>query len=93
MENYNDDVNDDDFNFFINDISFLKNLNGIPEDRIHGITKIYISEENKYILPLIHRRLRFNFSKSFGDPLSHQGMLILGAIINVYLLKVYYQKL
>jgi hypothetical protein len=79
----------------MNDPNYIKNIKilNIPQDRIQKITKIYILEENKYILPMVQRRMRFCFTKSFGDPLSHQGMLILGMIINVYALRYIYKRI
>ena len=94
-DNYMDiDVDKKDFEFFMNDASYLKNIKNlnIQEDRLPQITKAYIIEENKYVLPMIQRRLRFYFTKSFGDPLSHQGMLILGMIINLYVLRNVYKR-
>jgi len=50
--------------------------------------EILIENKNKYIIPYIHSTLSEKlFNKSFGNPLSPQGLLILGYIINVYLLK------
>lgn len=94
-DNYNEiEIDDGDFEFFMNDPSYMKNIKilNIPQDRIQKITKIYILEENKYILPMVQRRLRFYFTKSFGDPLSHQKILILGMIINVYALRYIYKR-
>ena len=82
-----EDVNDTEFDFIKNhDPSFQKQLIGIQDDRKDTITKIYILEENKYYLPMIQRRLQTNFKKSFGNPCSAQGMVILACIINIYAL-------
>lgn len=82
-------VNRKDFEFMKQDNQFQKQLLGIKEDHKDNITKIYILEENKLILPMIQRRLRFLFLNSFADPLSAQGMVILGCIINLFLYNLY----
>jgi hypothetical protein len=79
-------VSENELNFMKQDIPFQKQISHIKEDRKDNITKIYILEENKLILPLIQRKIRLIFSNSFADPLSAQGMVILGCIINVYLM-------
>jgi uncharacterized protein YhhL (DUF1145 family) len=43
--------------------------------------------ESRYILPDILKWLSSYFEKSFANPLSPQGMLILGMILGVYRLK------
>lgn len=65
----------------------------LSKDKQDLIIKIYILQENKYIVPKIYRYIRRNFVDCFGDPLSPQGMLILGYIINTYLLYFYWKKI
>jgi hypothetical protein len=77
-------VDEIDLKFMKEDVQFQKQISHIKEDRKNNITKIYIMEENSLILPFIQRRLRLLFSYSFADPLSAQGMVILGCIINLY---------
>lgn len=78
-------VGERDLIFMKQDVQFQKQISHIKEDRKDNITKIYILEENKLILPFIQRKIRLLFSNSFADPLSAQGMVILGCIINVYM--------
>jgi hypothetical protein len=67
--------------------------NNLSKDKQDLIIKIYILQENKYIIPKVYRYIRTNFVNCFGDPLSPQGMLILGYIINTYLLYYYWKKI
>jgi hypothetical protein len=48
--------------------------------------KILEDEECKYILPYYFQKLKCIFDNSFCNPLSPQGLLILGFIINVYVM-------
>lgn len=50
-------------------------------------SNILEEEEDKYVIPLYFGKFKNIFSSSFGNPVSPQGLLILGYIINVYLLK------
>lgn len=65
----------------------------LSKDKQNLIIKIYILQENKYIIPKVYRNIRKYFVNCFGDPLSPQGMLILGYIINTYLLFYYWKKI
>lgn len=65
----------------------------ISDENKNLIIKVYICEENKYILPKLLRNLRKIFKKSYFNPLSAQGMMILSYIINIYLLKFKYKIL
>jgi len=69
--------------------SLLQNLSRDKQDLI---IKIYILQENKYIIPKIYKNIRKIFRNSFADPLSPQGMLILAYIINTYLLFYYWRN-
>jgi hypothetical protein len=65
----------------------------IPKDEQNLILKIYILHENKYYIPKLYRNIRKNFLNSFADPLSPQGMLILGYIVNTYVSYFYWKKI
>ena len=74
-------------------IEFLKNY--IPADmeqeKALKVMRIYSIEEDKLVIPIIHKRLEQCFENSFGNPMSAQGMLILAMIVSVYLLKFYWK--
>ena len=48
--------------------------------------QILKDEEQKYIIPYYFRKLNNIFEDSLFNPLSPQGLLILGYIINVYIM-------
>lgn len=48
--------------------------------------EVLINEESKYIIPYYFKLLKDKLENSFANPLSPQGLLILGNIINVYLM-------
>ena len=54
----------------------------IPKERRNIIIKIYFVHEDKYIFPKIYKNIRVKFANSFANPLSPQGMLILGYIMS-----------
>jgi hypothetical protein len=64
------------------------NKNTPSEDRLNPMD-ILKKEENKYIIPDLFYKLLNLFSNSFANPLSPQGLLILGYIVNTYL--IYYK--
>ena len=74
-------------------IEFLRSY--IPldmeEEKALRVMQIYSKEEDKLVVPIIHKRLEQCFETSFGNPMSGQGMLILAMIISVYLLKFYWK--
>jgi hypothetical protein len=45
---------------------------------------------NKYILPKILNNIKYYYRHSFGNPVSPQGLLILGYIVNVYAMKYHW---
>ena len=48
--------------------------------------KILENEEHKYIIPFYFDKVKNMFGNSFCNPLTPQGLLILGFIINTYLM-------
>ena len=74
-------------------IEFLQNY--IPKDvdneKALKVMRIYSAEEDKLVIPKIHKRLEQCFENSFGNPLNAQGMLILAMIVSVYLLKFFWK--
>ena len=70
-------------------MSLPPNLSKETQDTI---VKIDFLNENKFIFPKFYRYIRKYFVNSFADPLSPQGMLILGYIINIYLLYFHWKK-
>ena len=52
---------------------------------------LHTLEHNNIIIYLFDK-LHKLFEKSFKNPLSPQGLLILGFIVNIYLLKYYYNE-
>ena len=89
--------------FFVNKLSiknvdkkvakyFGKNINkSIPEDRAKKIVSIYCQEDD-FFISRIHKKVGNLFSNSFQNPTSPQGMLILGLIINVFLMKFFWKE-
>jgi hypothetical protein len=65
--------------------------NNLLEERRDNILKIYFIHEDKYIIPKIYKTIRVKFANSFANPLSPQGLLILGYIVNTYLLFYYWK--
>jgi hypothetical protein len=66
---------------------YIINNNKIDEDKDKPSKLILKEQEDKYIIPYIHSKICEFFNSSFANPLSPQGLLILGYIINVFLLK------
>lgn len=64
----------------------------LDEEKAMKVIKIYLSEEDKLVIPKIHRKMEDCFETSFANPFSPQGMLILGMIVSIYLLKFYWKK-
>jgi len=71
-------------------VSNIKSTN--PHITDEEIEKKMTDAFNIFILPSIKNTLVNFFSFSTFNPLSPQGMLILGGILNVYLLKYYWKK-
>lgn len=65
----------------------------ISQERKLKIAQIYFAEEDKLLIPKLFRQLCGVFSESFANPFSPQGLLILGMITNVYLLKFYWKEI
>ena len=59
---------------------------------VHDNGKFIKSHEEKYVIPSHFDKLKNLFNHSFQNPLSPQGLIILGFIINIYLLKYYYKE-
>ena len=74
-------------------IEFLKNYipKDVDEKKALKVMRVYSMEEDKLVIPKIHKRLEQCFENSFGNPLNAQGMLILAMIMSVYILKFYWK--
>ena len=64
----------------------------IDNEKVLKIIRVYLAEEDKLVIPRLHRKLESYFEKSFGSPVSAQGMLILAMIVSTYLLKFYWKS-
>ena len=65
----------------------INNDNKTSNNKDKSNSEILKENEDKYIIPYIFGKMTNMFSSSFANPLSPQGLLILGYIVNVYLLK------
>jgi hypothetical protein len=79
----------------------LKSLNNSEDDSITFNHCIYECKKykeldkvlEKYILPKILNNIKEYFKNSFSNPVSPQGLLILGFIINTSLIKYYWKTI
>jgi hypothetical protein len=70
------------------DDEYVSKVTGIPLDDVIESYKYITYYEDKFFLNEINRRLAYYFSdRSYMNPLSPQGLIILGFIINVFYLK------
>jgi Na+(H+)/acetate symporter ActP len=60
----------------------INNINNSTVDN----KEILEQEEEKYIIPKIFANFKNIFTSSFANPLSSQGLLLLGYIVNLYLI-------
>ena len=72
---------------------FTSMPDNISEERKLMLAKIYIIHHHEFILPKYFEDLRYCFRKSFSNPISPQGMVILSYIVNIFLLKFYWNKI
>jgi hypothetical protein len=95
MKFLNDNLNDFELkNTKLHEIDgdFGKNIDkSIPEDRAKKIISIYCQEDD-FFISRIHKKVGNLFSNSFQNPTSPQGMLILGLIINIFLMKFFWKE-
>lgn len=82
----------------INYVKDMDEYNNIPFNSSKCIYKCKQYEElnkvlDKYILPKILNSINKYFKDSFGNPVSAQGLLILGFIINTSLIKYYWKTI
>lgn len=86
----------------VNKVINMKDINKLSDDDKFNICQNGFMSDNKisdtvkkmvnsYAIPKYFEIYKRKFKNSFQNPLSAQGMLILGYIINIYLLK-YYNK-
>lgn len=74
------------------DGDFEKNIDkSISEERAKRIVTVYCQEDD-FFISRIHKKIGNIFSKSFQNPVSPQGMLILGLIINIFLIKFFWKE-
>jgi hypothetical protein len=75
------------FHTFVETKLLIIDKNKDDSNKDKSSKSILDEEEDKYIIPLFFRKLNNIFSSSFANPLSPQGLLLLGYIINTYLLR------
>jgi hypothetical protein len=75
------------FHFLVQTKLYIIDNNKDKSEKEKPSSDILEEEEDKYIIPLYFGKFKNIFSSSFCNPVSPQGLLILGYIINVYLLK------
>jgi hypothetical protein len=75
------------FHLLLESKLFIINNNNKTSNNNKSNSKILKENEDKYIIPHIFDKMNNMFSSSFANPLSPQGLLILGYIVNIYLLK------
>lgn len=66
-------------------------FDNVEEDRIIKIVRVLQAKENSITFVRYFNMIKNMFKYSFQNPLSPQGMLILGFIVNLNLLKYYYK--
>lgn len=70
------------------DHAYVSKITGIPIDDVLESYKYITYYEDKFFLNAVNRKLAYFFSdRSYMNPLSPQGLILLGFVINVYYLK------
>jgi hypothetical protein len=73
--------------------ALLHSMKNIPDKDKDLVINIHIIEEKKIPFMKEYKKIRGCFLNSFANPLSAQGLLILGYIVNLYTLKYYWKNI